>query len=408
MKIAILGFGKEGKAVETYFKSNNEITIFDNFDDEKLKNLDLSGFDLVFRSPSVKPLDNNWTSVTKYFFDNCICPIIGITGTKGKGTTCSLLADILKNLGKTVHLVGNIGNPAIEILDKISPDDVVIYELSSFQLWDLSASPHIAVVLRIEPDHLDVHKDFSDYTAAKSNNTKFQTEKDFCIFYQGNENSKKIADFSAGTKLSYPLEPSPALKNLLNSLSLKGAHNQENAEAALLAAATYFDLNLDEFLTKNAEILKTTFENFKGLPHRLEFVRELDGIKFYDDNFSTTLPSLEVALKAFDDQKLVLIAGGKDKTENKNLPLLANILKTCKNLCKVVLIGTSGHKLAKDFPADNFVVAESLEEAVNSAFKLSKETGAEVVLMSPAAASFDMFKNAYDRGDQFQTFVKNL
>ena len=130
MTIAILGYGKEGKAAESYFTRHGQsVKIFDNFSDTELKNLDLSQYEMVFRSPSVKPLDPSWNSVTKFFFDNCICPIIGVTGTKGKGTTCSMIAAILKSLGKTVHLVGNIGNPAIDILDTIQPDDIVVYEI---------------------------------------------------------------------------------------------------------------------------------------------------------------------------------------------------------------------------------------------------------------------------------------
>ena len=210
MTIAILGYGKEGKAAESYFTRHGQsVKIFDNFSDTELENLGLSQYEMVFRSPSVKPLDLSWNSVTKFFFDNCICPIIGVTGTKGKGTTCSMIAAILKSLGKTVHLVGNIGNPAIDILDTIQPDDIVVYELSSFQLWDLAVSPKIAVVLRIEPDHLNVHKDFADYVEAKSHIAAFQSPADTCVFFKDNENSAKIAQNSPAKKLSYLCPKNP-------------------------------------------------------------------------------------------------------------------------------------------------------------------------------------------------------
>ena len=151
MKIAILGNGKEGKAVREYFEAQgDECQIFENFTDKDIDSFDLNKFDEVFRSPSVRPR-SGWNSSTKYFLENCPCPIIGVTGTKGKGTTCSLISSILKSLGKKTWLVGNIGNPAITELDKVSGDDVVVYELSSFQLWDLERSPNVAVVLPIEP-----------------------------------------------------------------------------------------------------------------------------------------------------------------------------------------------------------------------------------------------------------------
>ena len=161
MKILILGYGKEGKAVEQYFKNKKyEIDILDNFSEDTLRGTDFSRYDMVFRSPSVRPLDQNWTSSTKYFFDNCIAKIIGVTGTKGKGTTCTIISDVMKSLGYHVHTVGNIGMPAISELDSIQPEDVVVYELSSFQLWDMNVSPSVAVILRIEPDHLNVHKNY--------------------------------------------------------------------------------------------------------------------------------------------------------------------------------------------------------------------------------------------------------
>ena len=175
MKIGILGYGKEGKSAEKYFKTKtNEIEIIDNFTTEELQQKDFSQFDLILRSPSVHP-QSNFSSMTKYFFDHCPCPIIGVTGTKGKGTTCSIITDLLKNLDKNVYLIGNIGNPALDILDQLGTNDIVVYEMSSFQLWDLHKSPHIAVILGIEPDHLNVHDNYTDYINAKANIAKHQS-----------------------------------------------------------------------------------------------------------------------------------------------------------------------------------------------------------------------------------------
>ena len=160
MKILLLGYGKEGKAVENYFKSKDKnitIDILENFDVKELKQRGYSSYDIIFRSPSVPPLrQKNESSITKYFFDHCPCPIIGVTATKGKGTTCSFIKSILDVENEDAYLVGNIGNPAIDVLDNLKPTSVVVYEMSSFQLWDLEKSPHIAVVGTIEPDHLNV------------------------------------------------------------------------------------------------------------------------------------------------------------------------------------------------------------------------------------------------------------
>ena len=408
MKIAILGYGKEGKSVENYFKEkSSEIKIFDGFTNEGLEKLDLNGFDMVFRSPSVKPLDSSWTSITKYFFDNCICPIIGVTGTKGKGTTCSMITAILESLGKTVHLVGNIGNPALDILDKIQPEDIVVYEMSSFQLWDLSVSPKISVVLRIEPDHLNVHKDFEDYKNAKSHIAEFQAESDSCIFFKDNENSVEIAEKSAGKKFPYPLEgKSELLKEVLNSLTVPGDHNKENAEAALLAVSAFFELPLEKFLEENKSAIKSALSSFKGLPHHIEFIRELNGVKYYDDSFSASFPSLDAALKSFPENKIVLIAGGKDR--NLDLNPAKRVIFDNKNLEKAVLIGETKELLSSKENPDKFILCDTLESAVGTAQEIAENTENSIVLLSPGAASFDMFKDFYDRGEKFQALVKGL
>ena len=171
MKIALLGYGKEGKSAEKYFKNQYQDAVFDIFENEtpeELKQRDYSSYDMILRSPSIPPLHlDNETSLTRYFFDHCPCPIIGVTATKGKGTTCSFIKSLLDTEHADAYLVGNIGNPAIDILDDLKPTSVVVYEMSSFQLWDLEKSPHIAVIGQLEPDHLNVHKDYADYLSAK-------------------------------------------------------------------------------------------------------------------------------------------------------------------------------------------------------------------------------------------------
>ncbi len=353
--------------------------------------------------------------MTQYFLAHCPCPIIGVTGTKGKGTTCSIITAIFEALEQKVWLVGNIGNPALDILDQIQATDVVVYEMSSFQLWDLEKSPHVAVVLGIEPDHLNVHKDYADYVAAKANIAKHQTPQDFCIYNQNNADSSKIAEESRGTKIPYPTTQNRStLDGILNSLNIPGQHNRENAEAALNAVATYRKQDLDEFLAQNSDAIKTALQNFQGLPHRLQFLREINDIKYYDDNFCTNVASLEVALRAFPGSQIILIAGGRDKTADADLPEIIELAQ--KYTTKTILMGESGHAMAQLLSPNDvqFQLVESLAEAVQSAkdsaenIKTQNSSTPIIVLMSPAAASFDMFENVYDRGAQFQEIVRKL
>lgn len=410
MKIAILGYGKEGQSAEKYFQSqnpDNTIVTFSDFTNAELEKLNLTDYDLIIRSPSVYPL-GNWSSVTKYFFEHCPCPIIGVTGTKGKGTTSSIITSILRELGKTVHLVGNIGTPALDILDNIQGSDVAVYEMSSFQLWDLKQSPHIAVILHIEPDHLNIHDDFADYISAKSNITKYQTPQDYCIYNQNNPTSAKISAESPAKKLPYPIE-SLEIVDVLNSLTIPGQHNRENTQAALLAVAAYYDIPVNQLIEQYSNQIKSALQSFQGLPHRLQFLRTLNNVSYYDDNFATGVSSTKVALDAFPNTPLVLIAGGRDKTNNTDLPELVETLNNTKNIQKIILIGESGHELAKLLPEDKYSVQENLADATLAARQAAESIGQDaIVLMSPAAASFDMFKNVYDRGDQFQACVKEL
>ena len=414
MKIAILGYGKEGQSAESYFqKYRHNTQIFDNFQNEDIKNFHLDTYDLVMRSPSVRP-QKSWSSITKYFFAKCPCPIIGVTGTKGKGTTCSFITTILEHLGHKVWLVGNIGTPALDILDQIKPKDIVVYELSSFQLWDLEFSPHIAVVLRIEPDHLNIHKDFNDYIDAKSNITKHQTSQDYCIYYRDNSESKKIAMLSPGKKYCYPKANDRQLIDLvLDELTVPGEHNREDAEAALLAVAAYYRQAPDQLIQEHLSEIKKALHNFQGLPHRLQFLREAEHIVYYDDNFSASFPALDVALAAFPNQDIVLIAGGKDRGID---PTAAKkrIFQT-ENLKKVFLIGETSQILAEGEDPNKYQICTSLAEAFQNAHKFAKviaenhDNGLPVVLlMSPGAPSFDMFRNFADRGEQFQKLVQEV
>lgn len=407
MKIALLGYGKEGQAAENYFKThfNAECDIFENFTPEEIKQRDYSSYDIILRSPSVPPLGlPNESSLTRYFFDHCPCPIIGVTATKGKGTTCSFIKSILDSLGEDAYLVGNIGAPSIEILDNLKPNSTVVYEMSSFQLWDLQKSPHIAVIGHLEPDHLNVHKDYADYLSAKANITRWQTENDYLIYYSKNPETVKIADTSKAQKIPYPYK---VPQDILAAIHLPGVHNQENALAAIAATASYQNISPDEFIREKKSQIIEGLRNFHGLPHRLEFLRELNGVKYYDDNFSTNPSSTRVAVNAFPDSNVVLILGGRDKTNYEDLPEIYEIIKA-PQVKKVILIGESGHELASRYQDSRFTLANSLEAAVQFARKTAESLNSAVVIMSPSAASFDMFENVYDRGEQYKKVISNL
>ena len=411
MKILLLGYGKEGQATEKYFQKHDQnitIDILENFTTEELKQRDYSPYDIIFRSPSVPPThQKNESSITKYFFDHCPCPIIGVTGTKGKGTTCSFIYHLLKAAGEDAYLVGNIGEPAINALDQLKSTSVVVYEMSSFQLWDLKKSPQTAVVLRIEADHLNVHHGYDDYVNAKGHIAEYQNPEDSVIYFKYNADSVKIAQNSPGQHFPYPLEQkSEKLKELLNSLKVPGEHNKEDAEAALIAVSAYYHTPLDEFINQNFEKLKSGLQSFKGLPHHIEFVKTINGVDYYDDSFSASYPSLEVAIKAFPEKNVFLIAGGKDR--GLDLKKAKRAIFDAPNLKKAFLIGETRHKLAENEDSKKYVLEDALESAVKDAKAAAEKAENSVVLLSPGAASFDMFKDFYARGDQFQKIVKEF
>lgn len=410
MKILLLGYGKEGVAAEKYFKKhfkNAEIEIWQDFAPEELLQRDYSSYDIIMRSPSVPPSGIACSSITKYFFEHCPCPIIGVTATKGKGTTCSFIYHLLKAHGKDAYLVGNIGEPAINVLDELTEYSVVVYEMSSFQLWDLEKSPHISVIGTIEPDHLNVHKDYDEYKSAKANICRYQTENDYCIYYRDNPESVQIADSTKKAhKIPYPFAIPDDIKE---AIKIPGKHNERNAIAAIAAVASYLNISPDEYLRDYGTEIKKGLSSFKGLPHRLEFVREINHIKFYDDNFSTNPSSTRVAIEAFEGQNVIPIIGGLDKTNYEDLPEIYEILNSKKTtIPSIILIGESGHELAKKYQDNRFILAESLEEAVKTAYEKAKEQEPAIVLMSPSAASFDMFKNVYERGEKFKSLVSSL
>ena len=444
MKIALIGFGLEAKSAYDYFKSIDQNITFEIYDENSKSKIELPNgvkffgdfhdfskiqADLIVRTPAVNPsrLPKNAkiTSVTNLFFEKCPSPIIGVTGSKGKGTVSSFTAEILRAAGLKVHLVGNIGLPALNELSKIQKDDAVIYELSSFQLWDAQKSPHIAILNNLEVDHLDVHDGFEDYVAAKMNIAKNQTENDFFIFNAENTIVLKNVE-NLKSQLKAELQPfqdynlahiqenhflwGDEILFKTDILKIPGEHNQKNACAAMIAT---FDF-LREKGFENEEIFdfwREGLSKFTGLPHRLKFVREFEGVRFYDDSIATTPGSAIAALNSFEKPKILILGGS-----NKGADLSELIEKIAKmpeqELRKVILMGAESEKLTQKLISGGFKrfinlgTETNMQEVVKTAFKNAKS--GDVVILSPAHASFDMFKSYVDRGEQFVENVNLL
>lgn len=432
MKIAIAGYGLEGEANYRYWAAdtNNEITIVDQkqpertlpdgvatiINDQAFDQLD--GFDLVVRTAGLAPYkiktDGKIWSATNEFFSKCPAKIIGVTGTKGKGTTASLIASLFEAAGKTVWLVGNIGTSALDTLERIGSEDIVVFELSSFQLWDIEYAPQTAVILLIEPDHLNVHTGMEDYVLAKGNIRRFQKEEDLCVYHPTNGYSRQIAELSSnGKALRYSIADDGGVYERdgefwqhnemicpTNLLQLIGEHNIENACAALTVAREH-GLNIDA--------IENGLRNFKGLPHRLEYVRKYDGVDYYNDSFSSAPAATVAAVKSFENPE-ILILGGIDK--GGDFSILLSLLASRTNVKEIVLIGEIRHKLAELITAAGVTSkatifdGKTMKEIV--AYARSAAVSGDVVILSPACASFDMFKDFYDRGDQFRNIVNSL
>ena len=296
-----------------------------------------------------------------------------------------------------VHLVGNIGKSALDVLDQIQSQDWVIYELSSFQLWHLGRSPHIAVVVHIEPDHLDVHNGFEEYLDAKSNITRYQKKSDLVIYDRNNPYSSQIAKLSPGKKQAYPTQK---YEKLLDSLAIPGSHNRQNGEAAILAARAAG--------VSDDAVIMAGLSNFHGLPHRLKFVREWQGVQFYDDSISTTPGSTIAAIRSFPNSQ-ILILGGSSK--GADFSELAAAIKDSP-IKKVVAVGASADVIEKTLLNVGYrhIINLGLDTTMSKIVKVAVDYAEpnDIILLSPACASFDLFKSYSDRGDQFIAAVQAL
>jgi UDP-N-acetylmuramoylalanine--D-glutamate ligase len=451
MKIGIVGWGIEGKSAFNYFGAENEYLIvneqpLDDFPQEsdkiKIQYLDkdkpagitgnvkdlsyLNGLEncdkIVFTPTSRKNLEEKFignkefwdkaTSALDIFFETVKTKnIIGVTGTKGKGTTSTIIYQILQAAGKRAFLGGNIGRSVLEFVHDVTPDDWVVLELSNFQLYKFTHSPHIAVCLMIVPEHLDWHQNFEDYLEAKSNIFSHQKPEDIAIYYDGNENSRQLAYHSPGVKIPFYLTPGARIREdgkivisdpeievfSKDEAKLLGEHNLQNICAAITAVWQS---------TQDVDAISKVLSTFAGMEHRLEFVREINGVKYYDDSFGTTPETAIVAMKSFRQPK-VLILGGSDKGADYE-PLAEEVLKS--NTRHVITIGETGTKIAEKLRQINYSQVtegvQTMPEIIKLAQQISQE--GDVVLLSAASASFGLFKDYKDRGNQFKQAVQEL
>lgn len=434
MNIAIVGYATEGKVSAEYFaRRGHTITVCDKSTEidvpepfasqtgeTYLDNLDR--FDLIVRSAGIHPdviLEKNpdvkpkiTTAINEFLASSPSRNIIGITGTKGKGTTSTLIHKIIESHGRRSWLGGNIGRSPLEFIDDIQPDDWVVLELSSFQLYDAQHSPHIAVCLMVVPEHLDWHADVEDYYNAKSQLFRAQKRDDAAIYFAGNDVSERIASASPGAHIPYFAQPGARVREdglieigedteicHVDDLKLLGRHNWQNVCAAITAA---WQAGCDDV----AKISQAVTQ-FSGLPHRLEFVRELDTVRYYNDSFGTTPETAIVAAEAFDSPK-VMILGGSDK--GATFDRLAKAIAK-ESVHHVTLIGTTAASIKQALESAGYTgtITEGLTTMTDIvADSRSHAESGNVVLLSTGCASFGLFANYKDRGQQFMEAVRAL
>ncbi|MFA5954325.1 MAG: UDP-N-acetylmuramoyl-L-alanine--D-glutamate ligase [Patescibacteria group bacterium] len=451
-QVAIIGFGIEGEAALDYLiKNGAKVTVCDKIDEaalgdrytrsrEKVEAWQLGAdylhklkeVDAVFRSPGTpfysveiqEALKSGVqiTSGTKEFFQNCPARIVGVTGTKGKGTTATLIYEMLKAAGQRAYLVGNIGKPALSVLPELTKEDIVVFELSSFQLQDLDSSPSIAVVLGVTVDHQDHHASVEEYEESKSAIVRFQKEEDVTITNIDYPASERIAaetkgrlvPVSTARQLEYGvyvadgnimqnIGGSPISIVALNEIGLRGAFNAENVVAAVAAGSV---LGIEE------ETIAAVLRIFTGLPHRLEFVRDVRGVMYWDNSYATTPETTVAAIQSFKEP-IVLLLGGYEKGFNyraladgvvaSSVKAIVGIGKNAPQMYEAVQVAAS--KAGKSAP-QYIEGGETMSSMISAANSVA--VSEDVVLLSPAAASFDKFKNVTDRGEQFKKVVESL
>lgn len=432
-KILILGMGKEGTSTLNFLRNiypekrlgvGDRLTLSELNEktqkviekDEKLNThlgedylQFLKKYDVIIKSPGVPPQKikpfikkkQKITSQTQIFFEECSGKIIGITGTKGKSTTASLIHKILKDNRLKTNLLGNIGNPALSFLNSATSEDIYVYELSSHQLLNLKKSPFVAVLLNVYPEHLDYYRNFQEYVRAKSNITKYQTKKDFLIFNSEDKTVEKIAQKSKAKKV-----PIDIITFKESNLPIKGKFNLNNIKAAI-AVAEIFDI-------PRKEIIKS-IKKFKPLPHRLEYVGTYKGIKFYNDALSTIPEATIAALDTLGNKVQTIFLGGFDR--GLNFEKLAERILQSK-IKTLILFPTTGEKIWREvlkqqaitepdknpYKKHKVFLVQNMPDAVKLAFKYTNK--GKICLLSTASPSFSLFRDYREKGNLFKKYVK--
>lgn len=448
----ILGAGRSGIAVARLLKKNGgKVFLSDGSKRESLKYLDeevlknegiefetgnhtdrIFENDIIIKSPGIPP-DNEYISGAKKLGKKiyseieaaywlCKGRIIAITGTNGKTTTTVLTGEIFRNAGYDTKVCGNVGLAFSEIAESVKEDSVVILETSSYQLYDTEEfRPEISVLMNITPDHLEWHKGFENYLDSKLKIMKNQTEKETAVINYDDEilrksttgfNTKKAyfsikenlfgkKDVNSGSciendKVIYFDKSKNLKEEIMNAgeINIRGNHNIYNSLAAVISARAF---------QIKKEIISETLKTFKGVEHRIEFVREFGGVKYFNDSKATNTDSLTVALESFIDGNLILIMGGREKDND-----YSSLVKLIKERVKIIIaIGESRNKINDFFSVNTKVIkAETMQDAVNEA-KNSAEPG-DTVLLSPACKSFDMYDSFEHRGRDFKNIVNQL
>ena len=434
--VDIIGIGVSNTPlIKLLCQNGAKVSAFDkneNIDKHQFEGLDINfhlgndylenlSSEYIFRTPGMSP-NNEFlvnasqkgsivTSEMEVFFNVCPCKIIAITGSDGKTTTTTLICEILKNAGYTCHLGGNIGHPLLCDTPSMKDTDICVVELSSFQLQTMKTSPNIAVITNITPNHLDMHKDMSEYADAKKNIFLHQKGEDMLIL---NLDDKEIKDYkSNGTEIYFSMQKHNYQgayldgenivlnlgieRNILmkkSDILLKGDHNIANYLTAICATYKLVDTS------KIVDIARS----FNGVAHRMEYVREFCGVKYYNDSIATSPTRAIAGLKAFDE-KIILIAGGYDK--NLSYEPLGTVVRD--NVKKLILVGKTAEKIKKavlDVTQDvEIIMCDDFTQAINTSKDVA--VNGDIVMLSPASASFDLFKNFAERGDLFKKIVND-
>ncbi|HIA91541.1 TPA: UDP-N-acetylmuramoyl-L-alanine--D-glutamate ligase [Candidatus Saccharibacteria bacterium] len=435
-QVAVAGFGVEGQATAKFLQTRGAIvTVLDEntqldqagpytFKVGKQAFSDLESYDFVFRTAGLHPrkLSVDQSKIlTAYslLLQDYRQQVIGVTGTKGKGTTSTLIGHILKAAGKDVYVAGNIGHSPLDFYDQLTADSLIVMELSSFQLIDAQQSPHAAVMLMIEPDHMDWHSNMDEYIDSKLNLVRFQSDLDIAVYNPENPNTKDISQefewalpYLRGTQGHVRNGYICFAENKITPVSevgLIGPHNLENICAATTVCWYILkEQGLDEKQIITA--LNAAIRSFSGLPHRNEDLGEVNGVRYINDTFSANPIALQAALSSFEQPKIPIVGGFDKKVGQENI--IKALIKYTDSIRHVVLIGQTAEAIAELLQHAGFSNYSILPLNTNMktivAMANSHAEPGDVVLLSPGHASFDMFKNYKDRGEQFKQAVAEL